>query len=282
MRTKEFVNFIKVREAARVGHDANEPKPWVKDLIIQKYRFCNVRREDDKVTRWIAKYWRAPLSELDSPNLWFWMLVARLVNNPETLNLMSMVLNDKWSEREFIKAIRTRMRNGEKAWGGAYIVSTNGNKMEKSSYIAEHALTPAWKRRKEIQPRHGEDLKEFCRRLLTLNGVQGFIAGQVIADAKYADPYLRTAWDWQTFAISGPGSCRGLNRVVGRALNEPWREQHWHDELSALRTETNKRLVPPWENGLHAQDIQNCLCEFDKYERVRLGEGKPRSTYPGV
>jgi hypothetical protein len=30
---------------------------------------------------------------------------------------------------------------------------------------------------------------------------------------------------------------------------------------------------------LTLMDIQNCLCEFDKYERVRLGEGRPRSYY---
>lgn len=32
---------------------------------------------------------------------------------------------------------------------------------------------------------------------------------------------------------------------------------------------------------LDAQDLQNCLCEFDKYERVRMGQGRPRSRYPG-
>jgi hypothetical protein len=27
------------------------------------------------------------------------------------------------------------------------------------------------------------------------------------------------------------------------------------------------------------RDIEHCLCEFDKYERVRLGQGKPRAQY---
>ena len=37
------------------------------------------------------------------------------------------------------------------------------------------------------------------------------------------------------------------------------------------------------EDGpLHAQDVENCLCEFDKYERTRLGEGRPRSLYAGM
>jgi len=36
----------------------------------------------------------------------------------------------------------------------------------------------------------------------------------------------------------------------------------------------------PAENGkLYPTDIQFQMCEFDKYERVRLGQGKPRSRY---
>ena len=34
--------------------------------------------------------------------------------------------------------------------------------------------------------------------------------------------------------------------------------------------------------NLHAQDVQNCFCEYDKYVRVLNNEGRPRSTYPGV
>ena len=30
---------------------------------------------------------------------------------------------------------------------------------------------------------------------------------------------------------------------------------------------------------LEMRDIEHCLCEFDKYERTRLGEGRPRAKY---
>ena len=30
---------------------------------------------------------------------------------------------------------------------------------------------------------------------------------------------------------------------------------------------------------LELRDIEHSLCEFDKYERVRLGQGQPRSKY---
>jgi hypothetical protein len=88
------------------------------------------------------------------------------------------------------------------------------------------------------------------------------------------------ASDWWTWAVSGPGSRRGLNRVVGRAKDTNWSEKAWKDTLVVLQKEVAV-LLPPWMDRLHAQDLQNCLCEFDKYERVRLGEGRPRSLYAG-
>jgi hypothetical protein len=42
-----------------------------------------------------------------------------------------------------------------------------------------------------------------------------------------------------------------------------------------LQEAVNKKLPEP----LHAQDLQNCLCEFDKYERARLGQGVPKQIY---
>jgi hypothetical protein len=39
-----------------------------------------------------------------------------------------------------------------------------------------------------------------------------------------------------------------------------------------------ERLGPDYEN-LTLMDTQNQLCEADKYERVRLGQGRPRSLY---
>jgi hypothetical protein len=288
MRTEDFTKFVIARHDVFLNRMRLKPKPWTSDTILQRYRFCNVYRELDVVTQWIAQNWRTPLA--NNPDLWFWMLVARLVNHPPTLQLLTrMTENDKWNEDRFIKIVEGIQTEGLKAWGGAYIVSTNGRQLPKALYIATEVLGPAWKHRREIQPRQHDTLASFCTRLMTLNGIQGFIAGQVIADAKYADEDLAEAFDWHTFAISGPGSKRGMNRVLSAQVNRPWREESWKASLLLLRDGTNaalkklhKKNKPDDYPPLHAQDVQNCLCEFDKYERVRLGEGKPRSTYPGL
>jgi len=78
MHHQPLVAWISEREAIRVRREAGQPKPWTDDPILQEGRFCNIRRENDRVTCWIAQNWREP--HADDPELWFAMAVARLVN----------------------------------------------------------------------------------------------------------------------------------------------------------------------------------------------------------
>ena len=81
----------------------------------------------------------------------------------------------------------------------------------------------------------------------------------------------------------GPGSARGLNRVCGNERDEKWKQDQWLQVLQELQVLVNEALpeLPTAWPKLDAQNLQNCLCEFDKYERVRLGEGRPRSLFNG-
>ena len=106
----------------------------------------------------------------------------------------------------------------------------------------------------------------------------GFMSGQVIADLKFVEP-LRSASDWMSFAVSGPGSRRGLNRILGRPLNAPWSETAWRTAFDRLRAAIAPDLERFGLRDLSASDLQSCLCETDKMERVRLGEGKPRRRF---
>ena len=160
------------------------------------------------------------------------------------------------------------------------MIGTQGNAKDKPLFIAENVLQPLWDRRKELRPRKGMTLEEFARPIIETKNQGTFMVGQIVADIKYADPHLSLASDWHTWTVSGPGSRRGLNRIMGRQLDKGWRDEDFTDMVNSLREQVNA-AIPPWMPAIHAQDIQNCLCEFDKYERVRLGEGRPRSLYPG-
>jgi len=271
----DLVDFIVARHAIYLARQDGKPKPWTDDIILQHYRFCNVYRELDTVTQWISSHCRPHAGE---PDQWFAFAVARWVNWPDTLAAIGYPV--PWNKKKFIGALTKRREMGEKVWTGAYMIGTQGNAMDKPLFIAEGVLEPLWQQRKELRPRKGDTLDSFSRRIIAVKNQGRFMVGQIVADAKYQDPILKEAPDWDTWAVSGPGSRRGLNRIVGRDKDKGWDERAWLATLSDLRVSVND-LLPPWMERLHAQDLQNCLCEFDKYERVRLGEGRPRSLYPG-
>lgn len=275
---QRLIEFIIARHDIYLRRVEGLPKPWTDDPILRAYRFCNVYRELDTVTRWISANWREPATGL-TQDLWFAMAVARWVNWPDTLAEVGFPL--PWNPKKFIKVLHDRRDRGEKVWTGAYMIGTQGNAMDKAKFIAEGVLTPLWSNRKNLRPREGDTLQSFAERIIAVKNQGRFMVGQIVADAKYADPILMQADDWDTWAVSGPGSRRGLNRIVGRELKASWKEPEFLRVLTDLREIVNGNLPSSMEE-LHAQDLQNCLCEWDKYERVRLGQGKPRSRYAGT
>lgn len=273
-----FVKFIIERERIRVRKEQLKlEKPWTKDPILQQFKFCNVRRQDDTVSRWIKEHWLNPAR--DEEHLWFAMTIARFVNWPGSLAEMKLPL--PWNPRNFLDAMEDRAERGEKLFTGAYMIHAGPEPgKSKADYLVEQVFTPAWKARKFIAPVKGDTLASFAARLSTLRDFGSFMTGQVVADTKYGS-VLAKASDWATWAISGPGSRRGLNRVLGKDVDSPWKEDVWFEWLSRVAGIVQRKCEHEKVYINEAQDVQNCLCEFDKYERVRLGQGRPRSTYPG-
>lgn len=284
-----FYDWIDNREHARIGKEAGLPKPWTNDPVVQSYRFCNVERENDTVTKWIKNHWRDAYP--GHHNMVLAMVVARTVNWPETLAEIGFpdfdpyqppYLNndaDHWfaSARAIMKL---RREQGKKVWTGAYLVSTNGYRMDKIDYIIDRVWMPVYKKLRRPNPRmnvlEGETLEQYHKELMKFDGMGSFMAAQVIADLKYTSE-LTYAPDWHTWAAIGPGSRRGLNRYFCRALEGNIKTAQFLEEIARLQA----AIMQYCGMALHGQDVQNCLCEYDKFCRTKLGEGKPRSLYDG-
>ena len=54
MKINEVVYWINEREAMRICKEAGFPYPYSTDPVMAHTRFTNVRREDDKVTKYLA------------------------------------------------------------------------------------------------------------------------------------------------------------------------------------------------------------------------------------
>lgn len=277
MTNKEIMfHWLKERHAIYLKKEAGLPKPWTEDKILQGYRFCNPYRENDAVTKWITQNIRTP--HATHPDLWFNLCVARLINLPESLGQLGFF--HEWSPNRFITTLHARKADGLNFMNSAYIVSTNGVAMDKATYLADRVLTPLWNDRASLRPQRGDSLGTFANKLNKHIGMGTFLTGQVVADLKYVKPLL-DADDWWTWAMPGPGSKRGLNRVMGRDKDAAWGKE-WHKMLLLLKEEVDEKLEKWGYPPIHAQDMQNILCETDKMIRVLNGEGTPKNTYPGA
>lgn len=275
-----FVTFVRERENIRLKKEAAVPRPWTADEILRTFRFCNIRREDDRVTRWIAKNWRDP--NASDPDVWFAMAVARHVNLPDTLDVLTYPV--PWNPKRFVRAIRNRKTLKLTAYNAAYMIraSAGPDWEDKAEYLSKAVLSKLWKRREELRPVVGDTLEAFHGRLQNSFGLGSFMAAQIVADVKYVGVLsgpLGGASDWWEFAASGPGSRRGLNRLLGREPKSHWKEKDWREELAKLRSTLRpqfQELRLPW---CHAQDTQNQLCEYSKYMKAYTGEGRPKQRY---
>lgn len=269
-----FKYFVAERWRIHIAKDEEKlPAPWTTDPILQKYRFCNVMREHDKVTKWIAANWRNP--NRINPMLPFNMAVARLINYPPTLEEIgySYFWTPEQSGR-MRNIIKDRQNRGDKCFSSAYMVTgTESKGMEKVDFVLL-ILNRLW----EVYPRMKfNSLEEFANSV-QVKGISSFLSGQIVADVKYT-PWLKQAPDWWTWSTPGPGSIRGLNRLWNLPIERQMNGGEFQDRM---------QIVGAVGLGLaiHFQDLQNCLCEFDKYCRVKFGQGQPKQLYvptgPGV
>jgi len=67
---------------------------------------------------------------------------------------------------------------------------------------------------------------------------------------------------------------------LGRTAEAEWDEAEWFATLRWLQTTIDPLIAAAGILRFYAQDAQNALCEFDKYERVRLGQGRVRPYTP--
>jgi hypothetical protein len=269
--------FVDEREHVRREREAGAPRPWTEDKILDTYRFCNIRRRDDRVSAWIIKNIIEP--HKTNPQLWFMLCCARLINWPPTMQVLideGLWPVDGFDAGAFGDAIDRRVESGEKTWTGAYIITARHvpKYMGKGRWVAEAMLQNAMLAGKEIvQPTVEATLESFKG----LYGFGTFMAGQVVADLTYT-PMLCDATDLYSYAPIGPGSTRGLNRLFGRKLEGRINQDQFNDELQFIAQEVSK-LIALSEPKLTLHDWQNCMCEFDKYLRTENGSGRPRSTY---
>jgi hypothetical protein len=260
---ERFVYWINERESIRQRREMfpESSPPWTNDKVLQTYRFTNVRRKDDRVSRWLLDEWYLP--NKNHTNLPVACALARFINKPETLEQIGFP--QKWDnsvKRRIMKIVRKIIQKGKTAYSGAYII--NGQHGEDKIDCVVNAVNNVYKAVSNID---FSDYKNFVYYLRdNCFGVNYFMAGQITADLRLCQ---KGKWKHaKTWHPPGPGSGRGMNLFNGRDIAARFSLEQWEEELEELIEYCTEECYPGLGNTMEGVDWQNCLCEFSKYERA--------------
>lgn len=268
-----LMHWVQQRELARRNKETGNPFPYCDDEIINKYRFCNVIRQDDRVSRWLKDNWYDP--NWNNENQWFACAIARYFNWPATLEVIGYP-KDGWNPEKVLQ--RLRAIEG-KTFSAAYIIPAPGG-TKKIEHVVNNVLTPLFNDGDLIyQGPHGMVSMELSHAgLIRQAGFGSFLAGQVIADWRQAYVFKKAPRDRMTWAPLGPGSIRGINRLMGREATQSIHPESREVMLEAFN-KLRRRLDDPVVERMEMMDFQSICCETDKYMRTLNGEGTPKVQY---
>lgn len=291
MLTDDFYDYLKKRDSIRIRRAYGLPREqWTDDPILQKYKFTNVRRQDDWTTRMLVD--RFYDRDATDQNKFLNCVLGRFFGQFETLQDLGFQYDPADIPTNVRDMVARRQAARKSVFTGSYIVPNCGSDLPKHEVvirIVDECRT--WFRKVRDDIWGVTPMQDVVKSLVrNVNGMGSFMAKEVLLDVK-----LMTSWqpsDWSTWTPMGPGARRGAARVAGDGtllspLSEAkalavaqqlyesrtslWPSLFVFDHADGIRT---TERVP----DLELCDIQFALCEYDKMWRVRQG-GRAKTLF---
>ncbi len=277
---------------------SQQPAPWTDDATLRDYKFCNVYRELDGGTQAIVKYLKQP--DISPETKLFNIIAYRFFNRRDTIeNLFGGLLNPQNFDMKFYEKRFDDCKQKENIFSNAYLVSAhsyNPAYRPKDKHVQillmldglRGKLSAIIQQLQENPPQRGI---KIITDYVALAG--SFLAGQILLDATYAGDLVPYSGD--DFLVVGPGAHWGLNLIFDKKLSKTEADAACRrlytmqkEKFAALKElkglDWNKVYWrnPDYPNTpyLCLHDIQNSLCEFRKYWRLKKGE-KAKKRYFG-
>jgi hypothetical protein len=287
--TVSFLRMLKTREQIRLAKAAGAPWPWSSDDVLNRHKFTNVKRENDRTTAWLRANWTAKHGNADAATVLFNCGVFRVFGT------VAFAEQTGWTADVSAWDPRMERSNAVACWNaGLHAFTSAYNRIR---FNAERSRLPLDVYDKELSTLEGlrlavDDIvavpaggrlswRAVCTRLRGVSGFggSGFMAKEVLLDAMGWPSMRRLVRDEGDWTPPGPGARRGLNRLHGRALTSDPGEARFITEMRLL-LRSLRSLDPDFckSVGLDIHDVQFQLCEYDKY--CRVGDGGHTRPYP--
>ena len=281
---KQFYDFMFEREMIRLRRLSGLPREeWTSDPIFKAYSFTNVKRDNDRTTMLLKReFYDRAAEQLQGSDQVFdgycdgdkqsFLLNAAIYRYFGTIDTARVIgWTPHWDD-EHKSRILGHGAMGRLGFTSAYIVPAAGLSAPKYMVVCE-IVEGIWKRSLEIvQQTRWEDAIGILKDCF---GVGSFMAKEVYLDYVLATGFVPE--DWQTWTPVGPGGKRGASCIQ---YGDTYRVSE-KDALEIIRAAYERRhdLWSPDLVKLDLTDIQFQCCEFDKYNRVVRGDGKPKRRF---
>ncbi len=307
MNIAHFAELAYERHAIYLRRSAGLVAPWTDDPVFQVERFCNVFRRIDKTTAWIMDNVATPL--MNDPYLWAALVQARYVSRIETLEDMkangafepSMDWHDRRKAGE--DALLRRFYGGAPVYTCAFMLSSCLGDWgpTKAHYLSNLLIAMDEGDFTEKLEDDNATMRSVWAEIAKYRAIGSFMAYQYACDFSYIPQYLMGAEDAFSWSASGPGSRRGMSRLVygndhtrmnpvewlgcAKVLFDEWLSyiektlpaytKKMVNEISPSNvSEDMEQTIDNWvkdECGrfldIRMQDAQHWMCEYDKYEK---------------
>lgn len=276
-----FWYWINERHRIHLRKEAGKPWPWTEDPILQKFKFTNAFRQLDRVTvEWTNRYLKLP-KRMSHGDIIFQCCLFRLFNWPQTYDTLMFGMS-KWNRAKAVTLIDNMKKEGKQIFTGAYIVPSAGRKDPKHWMMCE-VLDQIHKERGELAEaiEKANSMEATTKILQQYHSVGPFIAYEIACDLRHTK-VLVNANDTMSWANPGPGAQRGIHRLITGQFRWKGPRPDYQEAMRALLAMAPRRLkkhVKECGWPFEMREIEHSLCEFDKYMRVKMKQGKPRSRY---
>ena len=268
------------------------PPPWSDDPIMQTQRFTNIYRELDPGTQYAINY----ILESDNPrpDKVFNIMLYRLIGRSEThatLGFQSLASFEAALLEAALKDIRDVQKKSP--FTAAYMVSGyvqmgSRDKVENVSRLFGklHSTFDDFYARLQAC----SDSAQVYAVLHTASGFGNFLSYQVLVDLLYPlkayDDHPLLPYSHDDWASAGPGAKRGIAVLLKEDIKaNQLAVMHWlrHNQRSEFeRLGLNFPYLQDAQNQpleISLANIQNCLCEYHKYVKIKEGTGRGRRKF---
>lgn len=290
-RAQSFFDFINERESIRRRKVAGANHPLTEDPILAEYKFTNVRRHHDRTSAELRDHFYKGHFHDDQATILMNCAVARYFGYSPFVQAVGWQDVDSFDTGYIKDMVQDWKAEKRKVFTGAYVITNQGISAPKEEVVCDYFLSDLLDKVFELTDTAvtTQSWEKVATEMMAIRGFggSGFMTKEILLDTMYTgfwdsqneDEMFSFPRDFDSWTPIGPGGLRGATRVLG-------------DELWSGKTVNNPKAMEVimalhgmqgsmFKHSFHLSphDVQFQLCEFDKYERVRLHQGRPRAKY---